>query len=324
MMVKKNILLLITLTLNTLLLYSQAERKYIREGNKHYNAQNYGNAEVAYQKALQENQNSFEAAFNLADAFYQQGKYNKAAEKLQELATKQLDASQKAGVFHNLGNTYFDYVLDTLQKGGLPEALKKIDNTIEAYKNALKADHTRNKTRHNLQMAQLVKRELKKQQQQQQNQQNNQNKENNEQQNNQEQQNQQNNQQNNQQSDADNDGIPDEVEKGPNSKPRDSDNDGIPDYQDTESDNDNIPDQREAGKNPKEPKDTDNDGKPDYRDADSNNDGTPDSEQMQALPISKEDALRILQALEMQDQALQEKIKKQKARKSKVSAEKDW
>ncbi len=55
--------------------FAQKENRHIREGNKNYFANNYGNSEVCYQKALEINPNSYEANFNLADAFYKQKKY---------------------------------------------------------------------------------------------------------------------------------------------------------------------------------------------------------------------------------------------------------
>ena len=58
--------------------------------------------------------------------------------------------------------------------------------------------------------------------------------------------------------DSDGDGIPDSVEKGPNSNsPIDTDKDGIPDYLDLDSDGDGIPDAIEKGTDPNNPVDSD-------------------------------------------------------------------
>ncbi|MDE5646706.1 MAG: hypothetical protein K2I57_02620, partial [Muribaculaceae bacterium] len=48
------------------------ERGYIREGNKLYNDKRYSEAEVAYRKALQENEASEVAMYNLASALIRQ------------------------------------------------------------------------------------------------------------------------------------------------------------------------------------------------------------------------------------------------------------
>src|SRR6056300_1283618 len=76
--------------------------------------------------------------------------------------------------------------------------------------------------------------------------------------------------------DADNDGIPDNIEKGPTKDPIDTDNDGLRDWRSLDSDGDGIPDEVEKGSDANNPIDTDGDGTPDYRDLDSDNDGIPD------------------------------------------------
>ncbi len=299
--------------------FSQHERKFIREGNKNYESENYGNAIVAYQKALKETPESFEAAFNLGDALFREKKYEEAAQQFQNLAAQTDDKTKKAISYHNLGNAW-------LMQGKLKES-------IEAYKNALRNNPADDQTRYNLAFAQeQLKKQQEQQQQQQQNEQNEQDQKNQDQQNKENQQNKQNQQNRNKKDkpydDADGDGIPDDVEKGEDkNKPRDTDNDGVPDFQDSDSDNDGIPDVKEAGENPKEPKDTDKDGMPDYRDTDSNNDGKPDGEdqqKQQALKISKEDAMRLLDALKNQEQKIQERVKKEKAKSKRVRVEKDW
>lgn len=307
---------------------AQKERKFIREGNKDYSEENYTNSIVAYQKALSEKPGSFEAGFNLGDAYFKQKKYEDAIKQFEKLAAQAQTKEDRAKVFHNLGNSF-------LAKGDL-------DKSIDAYKNSLRANPTDQQTRYNLSFA----LEQKKKQEQQQNQQNQQgeNNQNNDQQNkdqqnqNQNQQNQQNenqnegkSQQNNQNKnykDSDGDGIPDDVEKGAQKdKPVDTDQDSTPDYLDSDADNDGLPDEMEAGPDPTKPKDTDKDGMPDYQDVDSDNDGKPDGEDIKPqrnVKISEEDAKRLLQMLQDKEQKIQEKVKLEKAKANKVKVEKDW
>ena len=87
---------------------------------------------------------------------------------------------------------------------------------------------------------------------------------------------------------------------------------------------DGRPDSEEAGDNPNQPKDTDGDGTPDYRDLDSDNDGVPDKEDKQDNPpkqnqnqqqrpkdqMSEEEAQRLLNAIQQDENALQEKLQK--------------
>ena len=51
---------------------AQQERKYIREGNDLFEQQDFEKAEVEYRKAADKKADSFEAAFNMADALYKQ------------------------------------------------------------------------------------------------------------------------------------------------------------------------------------------------------------------------------------------------------------
>lgn len=50
--------------------------------------QDFEKAEVEYRKAADKKANSFEAAFNMADALYKQKKYDEALEQFSALANK--------------------------------------------------------------------------------------------------------------------------------------------------------------------------------------------------------------------------------------------
>lgn len=318
-------------------LYAQHEKPYIRKGTEEYTAQNYGNSEVSYQKALEKNPESFEAHFNLGDAFYKQEKYDKAIEQFTALSNKTTDKQKLAKIYHNIGNSQLKQTKAILKENKLQDAIKQIDKSIESYKNSLKNNPVDKETKFNLSYAQKLKKLLEEQQKQNQNNQDkNQQDKQNQDKNQQDQQNQDQNQQNQDQNqnnsskdDSDGDGIPDKTEKGnDDANPRDSDKDGTPDYKDNDSDNDGKSDSEEAGQNPKEPQDTDKDGLPDYRDLDSNNDGKPDSEdskQSQGNPnqISKEDALRLLEAIENDEKDVQDKLKRVKGARV-AKKEKDW
>ena len=91
------------LLLSSLSAWSQSERPSIRKGNSEYKTENFSNAEVAYTEALQKNEDSFEAKFNLGDALYKQNKFDKAAEQFQKLAESASDPQRIASINHNLG-----------------------------------------------------------------------------------------------------------------------------------------------------------------------------------------------------------------------------
>jgi Ca-activated chloride channel homolog len=131
--------------------YSQQEKKFIKEGNKSYGEKKYADAEKNYRQALNKNKESYKGSFNLGDAYYKQEKYTEAAEQFQALTHKATSKDTLAKAYHNLGNS--------LLKS------KKYEESINAYKNALKNNPDDEDTRYNLACAQQY---LKQQQQQQQ------------------------------------------------------------------------------------------------------------------------------------------------------------
>lgn len=153
---------------------AQQERKYIREGNDLFDKQDFEKAEVEYRKAADKKADSFEAAFNMADALYKQKKYDEALKQFSALAEKEKDKKRLGEIYHNIGNTLL--------------SMEKTDESIEAYKESLRNNPNSEQTKYNLEFARHQK-----QQQQQQNQDKNQDKQ---EQNQNQQQNQDKNQQN--------------------------------------------------------------------------------------------------------------------------------
>ena len=140
--------------------YSQKDKQLIREGNKKYDNTKFDDAELSYRKAIENNPKSFDAAFNLGDALYRQGKYEEAANQFQALSNEDVDKETLSKVYHNLGNSYIQN--------------KKLKEGIEAYKQSLRLKDEDVETKYNLSQAlRMLKQE---QQQQQQNQDNKDNK----------------------------------------------------------------------------------------------------------------------------------------------------
>ena len=144
-------ILLILIIFQSLLSYSQDERKFIRDGNSKYNGTKYSEAEISYRKALEKDPNSFKAAFNLGDALYKQKKYEEAASQFQSIANTDITKEEKAKVYHNLGNSYMQ--------------TKKYKESIEAYKQALRNNPTDVETKYNLAYANKMMQQQQKQQQ---------------------------------------------------------------------------------------------------------------------------------------------------------------
>lgn len=122
---------------------AQKERKYIRESYKMYNDSNYAGAQEASIKALAEAPQSFEAAYNYADALFKQEKVDEAQEQFEKLAAQETDKARLSKLYHNIGNCHY--------------VKKEFDESIDAYKKSLRADPTSNETRYNLVAAQKMK-----------------------------------------------------------------------------------------------------------------------------------------------------------------------
>ncbi len=137
---------------------AQADRKFIRQGNRNYGKENYPGSEILYRRAAEKNKASADAVFNTGDALYKQKKYSEAGEKFTENISLNDDAIKKSAAWYNLGNS--------LLLGNKPE------ESIEAYKNALRLDPGSMEAKFNLARAQDL---LRQQQEQQEKQQNNEN-----------------------------------------------------------------------------------------------------------------------------------------------------
>ena len=161
----RNILTILFLSSCSLLM-AQQESPDVRRGNKQYNDSNYTEAEVNYRRALDKNDQSFEAHYNLGDALFRQEKFPEALEQYAE-AEKLLKADDKtrkeqvdnrlAATYHNMGNALY--------------AQQQYDKAVAAYQQSLRRNPKDNDTRYNLVKAM---QQLQQQQQQQQNQDQNQ------------------------------------------------------------------------------------------------------------------------------------------------------
>ena len=233
------IIFIYSLAMSAVSVYAQKERKYIRQGNKEFENSDYNNSEISYRKAADlEEKKTHEPVFNVADALYKQEKYEDAIEQFNSLADLELNKIEKAKIYHNLGNSFLKS--------------NKFQESIDAYKNALRNNPDDMDTKYNLVYA---KKKLEQQQNQDQN------------------------------------------------KDQNKDN----------KDQDKDKDQQNKDKN------KDNQDKNEQ-----NKDQDKDQQQQQQPEISKEDAERILQALENDEKDTQKKVKEQQAAAAKVGTEKEW
>jgi Ca-activated chloride channel homolog len=119
--------------------------KNIRAGNEFYKQQQFDKAESEYNKAMDADPNNGPAKFNLANTLYKQNKQDEAVNVFTEVAGNAEKGEFKAKAFYN--------------KGAVLSRQKKLEESIEAYKNVLRLNPDDKEARENLQKALL---ELKK------------------------------------------------------------------------------------------------------------------------------------------------------------------
>jgi Ca-activated chloride channel homolog len=140
-------------------LNAQADKKYIRKGNREYEKQKFSESEISYKKAIDKNHQSPDAVFNDGDALYKQKKFEEAGKQFTESANEYDNRKKKSAGLYNLGNSMFN--------------ANKLEESIDAYKNSLKLYPNNPEAKYNLAYAMDM---LKKQQEQQKKQQQDKNK----------------------------------------------------------------------------------------------------------------------------------------------------
>ena len=125
----------------------------------------FSKAEVNYKKAKEKEQDYLEAEFNLGDALHKQARYEDSRKKFENIISRpNISPQVKSGAHHNIGNSYLEEFLKDPQNKS-----DKLDQSIESYKNALRANPADNDARYNLEFARKLKQQQQQQQQQDQN-----------------------------------------------------------------------------------------------------------------------------------------------------------
>ena len=126
---------------------AQADRQFVRSGNKLYRMQGYSKAEAEYRKSIAVNPDNPQALYNLGCALMMQQKDSAAVEEYQKAARVEKNSLRKAKIFHNIGV--------------ICQNRKMFGEAISAYKESLRNNPNDNETRYNLA---LCKRQQKKNQ----------------------------------------------------------------------------------------------------------------------------------------------------------------
>jgi Ca-activated chloride channel family protein len=125
--------------------------RYIQQGNKFYEQQNYKQAAADYSKVLKKDPNNQPALFNLGNSLYQQKQFDSSRRIMAATEKVIKDKKGKAAANYNIGNTYMSQ--------------QKWEDAINAYKQTLRNNPQDADAKYNLSYAEQM---LKKEQQQQQ------------------------------------------------------------------------------------------------------------------------------------------------------------
>lgn len=135
-MSKKFFILVLFFLAFTASVLAQADRRYVRQGNRLFQNEDFNEAEIRYRRSIEQNPQNIKGMFNLGNALYKQGRYEEAAELFQGLAQFAPGEAEKAYAYHNLGNSFLH--------------TEKFAESVEAYKNSLRINPNDEQTRFNL------------------------------------------------------------------------------------------------------------------------------------------------------------------------------
>ncbi len=124
---------------------AQPVNQTIQTGNDFYRKGQFEQAEKEYAEAVKLQSSNTTAKFNLANTIYRRGRNDEAKKVYDEIASRDEDPQLKSKAYYN--------------KGAVLSKEKKLEQSVEAYKNALRQNPNDKEARENLQKALL---ELKK------------------------------------------------------------------------------------------------------------------------------------------------------------------
>ena len=163
----------------------QADRTFIREGNKLYHARKWTAAETLYRKAIAANADNSQAAYNLGCALMMQHKDSLAVQQFMKSGQMEKGKIRKSWSYHNSGVIF--------------ESHRQYGQAIPFYEEALRNNPSDDQTRYNLALCQKLLKNQPKNKNQNKNKNKNKNNKNKQNQKNQNKQNQNKNQNKNQQ-----------------------------------------------------------------------------------------------------------------------------
>lgn len=148
MKMRKYICSLLVICVASHVAWTQADYPHLRDGDELYAEGRYSDAETSYRKALIEKEKAG-TSFNLANSMFLQNRIPEAIMEYQKAIETAEQPEVKSNAFYNMGNAYFQN--------------KEYQQSIQAYKEALKINPSDEDAKKNLMLAM---RQLKQEQQQ--------------------------------------------------------------------------------------------------------------------------------------------------------------
>ena len=133
---------------------AQADRQFVREGNRLYRQKQYAEAEVLYRKAIAKNAGNPQAVYNLGCALMMQQKDSAAIVQYEKAAKLEQNKMRLSKAYHNIG-----VICQNHQMYG---------EAIQAYQQALRNNPADNETRYNLVLCKRMNKQQDKDKQNQQ------------------------------------------------------------------------------------------------------------------------------------------------------------
>ena len=120
---------------------AQSVRSLVNSGNELYDKKQFSDAEAEYRKSLEKEKDRVEGSFNLGNAVHKQQRFDEAIQQYHQAMGKTDDKNLRSQLYYNMGNSYFE--------------ANQYQESINAYKNALKLNPNDEDAKYNLAYAML-------------------------------------------------------------------------------------------------------------------------------------------------------------------------
>lgn len=135
--------------------YGESKRKKIRQGNEHYNKEDYDASIEKFSEALADEPESDVINYDIGTAYYKKGDFVKAVEHLQKaLLTEDEELKQK--VFYNLGNAMYKAGIEH-EDSDINGAVNALEQSLNSFESSLTLDKDDEDAKYNYD---FVKKEL--------------------------------------------------------------------------------------------------------------------------------------------------------------------